>query len=99
MKEIISQATITLIILAIAAIGTYSMIACNNSNASNVDEVQQLRNELENVKKERDLLSDAIRSHIDKTNGDCDDILIEVNHFLNVNNESLKDFDKWSYCY
>ena len=98
MKEIISQAAITAIILAIAAIGTYAMIACNNSNASNVNEEQRLRNELEQVKIERDLLSDAIRSHIDRTDGDCD-ILIEVNHFLNANNENLRDFDQWSYCY
>ena len=98
MKEIISQAVITAIMLAIAAISTYSMIACNNSNASNVDEVQQLRNELEHVKMERDLLSDAIRCHIDATDEECD-ILLDVNHFLKVADENLVDFDKWSYCY
>lgn len=98
MKEIITQAAITAIILAIAALGTYSMIACNNSNTSNVDEVQQLRMELKQAQTERDLLCDAIRSHMDRTNGECD-ILIEVRHFLRVNNEDLTNFDQWSYCY
>lgn len=98
MKEIISQAAITTVILAIAAIGTYSMIACTNSNASNDSEVQKLRTELEQAQMERDLLSDAIRSHIDGTNGECD-ILIDVHHFLRVANEDLTTFDNWSYCY
>lgn len=96
MKEIISQAAITAIILAIAAIGIYAMISCGPTKE--VTEEQRLRKELEQVTKERDLLSDAIRCHIDATNGDCD-ILIDVRHFLQINNESLVEFDKWSYCY
>lgn len=94
MKDIISQ----IVVAIVAIVGIYAFIACGTTNKSDDSEVQRLRTELEQAQMERDLLSDAIRSHIDGTNGECD-ILIDVHHFLRVANEDLTTFDKWSYCY
>lgn len=95
MKEIITQAITTTVILAITIIGFYVVLRYGSDK---VTEEQQLREQLEQVTRERDLLSDAIRCHIDATDGECD-ILIDVRHFLRINNEDLEDFDKWCYCY
>lgn len=94
MKDIVSQ----MVVAVVAIVGIYAFIACGTTNKSNESEVQKLRTELEQAQMERDLLSDAIRSHIDGTNGECD-ILIDVHHFLRVANEDLTTFDNWSYCY
>lgn len=86
--------TIQLIIAGVIVLCTYLMLA--SSTTSKTEE--ELKVKLERTEMERDLLSDAIRSHIDRTDGECD-ILIEVNHFLNVADENLRNFDDWSYCY
>lgn len=62
-------------------------------------QIDSLREELEEVKLQRDLLSDAIRSYDDQDDKEDIDIMETTQYFLETEGYCIHDLNNWVYCY